>query len=184
MENTLSLFELTSTPRESRKGDKRLTPTEAEYHLPRVLISLVRDGHINTGHFKPTLTVSSPETVAGFMQATCNTLDREAFFVLLMDTRNQIIAVHPCSVGSVNASIVHPRETFKAAIVAGAAAIICVHNHPSGDPTPSKEDIAITSRLVEAGVLLGIPVFDHVVMGFEENGAAPRFVSFKQQGLM
>jgi DNA repair protein RadC len=176
----LSLFALTEIPRTSRPGDKRLTPKEVVYHLPRVTISLVRDSEFATGLPE----VASPQSVAALMQTTCEALDREAFYVLLLNTRNQVIAVHPVSMGSLNSSIVHPRETFKAAIISGAAAIICVHNHPSGDPTPSREDIAITSRLKEVGELIGIPVFDHVVMGIAAHGGSPSFLSFKEKGLM
>ncbi|MNG18398.1 hypothetical protein D3C84_1024620 [compost metagenome] len=80
--------------------------------------------------------------------------------------------------GSLNASIVHPREVFRAAIKRSSASIICVHNHPSGDPTPSPEDISLTARLVEAGSIIGIEVLDHVIIGDQ------RFISLKEQGFM
>ncbi|MNR56218.1 hypothetical protein D3C85_1767520 [compost metagenome] len=80
--------------------------------------------------------------------------------------------------GSLNASIVHPREVFRAAIKRSSASIICVHNHPSGDPTPSPEDISLTGRLVEAGAIIGIEVLDHVIIGDQ------RFISLKEQGFM
>jgi len=99
--------------------------------------------------------------------------------LLYLNTRNQVVKKDlDVSIGSLNASIVHPRETFKRAISHSAAAIILVHNHPSGDPTPSKEDIALTARMVEAGTLLGITVFDHLIIG---DGV---FVSLKEKGLM
>lgn len=103
--------------------------------------------------------------------------DRERFLAVLLDGKNRVLGLNEVSVGTLTASLVHPREVFKAAIVGNAAAIIVVHNHPSGDPTPSAEDIAITERLREAGELLGIRILDHVVLG---DG---RYVSFSDEGL-
>jgi DNA repair protein RadC len=102
--------------------------------------------------------------------------DREEFLALFLDGKNRVQAFHVVSVGSLTASIIHPREVYKAAIVANAAALIVVHNHPSGDPTPSAEDLAITQRLKQAGELLGIRLLDHVVIG---DG---RYVSFVDKG--
>ena len=106
-------------------------------------------------------------------------LDREVFGILVVDTRNRVTAMHIVSIGSLNRSLVHPREVFKAAILSSAAAVIAFHNHPSGDPSPSREDIALTKRLVDAGELLGIQVLDHLVLG--DEGA---FVSFKERNLL
>jgi DNA repair protein RadC len=92
-------------------------------------------------------------------------LDREVFYVLLLDGKNRVRAEVRVSEGSLTAALVHPREVFAPAIRDGAAALILVHNHPSGDPTPSAEDAAITERLRRAGDLLGIRVLDHVVIG-------------------
>jgi DNA repair protein RadC len=96
--------------------------------------------------------------------------DREHFVVVLLDRKNQVIGMNTVSIGSLTASIVHPRETFKAAILSNAAAIICGHNHPSGDPQPSQEDRVLTARLVEAGKLLGISVLDHIILGTGARG--------------
>ena len=93
--------------------------------------------------------------------------DREMFLVASLNTKNEPTQIEVISVGSLNASIVHPREVFKSAIISNAASIICAHNHPSGDLTPSKEDIEVTKRLVEAGKLLGIDVLDHIIMNDE-----------------
>ncbi len=103
---------------------------------------------------------------------------QEHFCILCLNTKNKIVGVHTISIGSLNASIVHPREVFKAAILNNASRIICLHNHPSGDPEPSKEDIEITRRLVEAGEIIGIEVLDHVIIGEQ------RYLSMKERGLM
>jgi DNA repair protein RadC len=102
--------------------------------------------------------------------------DREEFVCLLMNPKNAVIGIHTVSIGTLTLSLVHPRETFKAAIVAGAHSIILAHNHPSGDPTPSQEDNALTARLVEVGKLVGIQVLDHVIIG------QGRFYSYADQG--
>ena len=105
--------------------------------------------------------------------------DRESFHVLLLDARHRLIGEEEISVGTLTASLVHPREVFRGAIRAAAAAIVLVHNHPSGDPSPSEEDRAVTDRLAEAGRILGIEVLDHVVVAtgghwsFREAGALP-----------
>ena len=90
---------------------------------------------------------------------------KELFLTLHLDGKNRIIAVDMVSIGSLNQSIVHPREVFKSACLSNAAAVILIHQHPTGDPTPSREDIAITNRLKEAGELMGIRVMDHIIVG-------------------
>lgn len=100
---------------------------------------------------------------------------KEHFIALHLDGKNRIVAMDRVSTGSLNQSIVHPREVFKTALLSSAAAIIFIHNHPTGDPTPSNEDRAVTTRLKEAGDLLGVKVLDHIVIGntyysFVENG--------------
>lgn len=92
-------------------------------------------------------------------------LDREVFIACLLDAKQRLTGHHIVSVGVLDASPVHPREVFKAAIVGNAASILCVHNHPSGDARPSREDRDVTDRLKRAGALLGIPLLDHVVIG-------------------
>jgi len=90
---------------------------------------------------------------------------QEVFGILILNTTHKIVAVHEISRGTLNASMVHPREVFKPAVLHNAAAIICFHNHPSGEPKPSKEDIETTNRLVEAGKIMGIEVLDHIIVG-------------------
>jgi DNA repair protein RadC len=103
---------------------------------------------------------------------------KEMFVTLHLDGKNRIMAMDLVSVGSLNQSIVHPREVFKTACLSNAASLILVHQHPSGDSTPSSEDIAITRRLKEAGEIMGIKVLDHVIVG---EGA---YLSFVERGLM
>ncbi|RNB62021.1 DNA repair protein RadC [Brevibacillus gelatini] len=105
--------------------------------------------------------------------------DREQFFLLCLNTKNEPTALHTVSIGSLDASIVHPREVYKVAILSNAASVIVAHNHPSGDPTASQEDIQVTRKLQEAGELLGITLLDHVIVGTE--GA---YTSLKERGLM
>ncbi len=105
-------------------------------------------------------------------------LDREHLKAILLNARNRVLDVVTVSVGTLTASLAHPRECFKEAVRQSAAAIIFVHNHPSGDPTPSPEDIALTRQLCEAGRLLGIEVLDHLIIG---DGV---FVSLKERGLL
>lgn len=124
--------------------------------------------------------VTMPQQAA---QAFCGLVgnpDRECFVALLLDGKNRIVALHLVSQGSLNQSIVHPRETFKSAILANAAAIILAHNHPTGDLTPSSEDIAITRRLKEAGDLLGIRVLDHIIVDTDTGDNK----SFTEMGLL
>ena len=92
--------------------------------------------------------------------------DREVLLVMMLNTKNQVIGLHRAHVGSLNASVVHPREVMKSAIINNAASIIVSHQHPSGDPTPSREDIEVTTRLAEAGKILGIALLDHVIVTY------------------
>ncbi|WP_243277045.1 DNA repair protein RadC [Desulfallas sp. Bu1-1] len=122
--------------------------------------------------------IRSPENAAVLVMGEMRHLDREHFWALLLNTKNRVIAREVISIGTLNSSAVHPRELFKAAIRRSAAAVILVHNHPSGDPTPSQQDIEVTKRMVEAGNIVGINVLDHLVIGDNQ------FVSLKAQGLM
>ena len=122
--------------------------------------------------------VNGPEDVAHFAMPRFQFELREHFAVMLLDTKNHILGLHDVSVGSLQASVVHPREVFRTAVDYAAASMILLHNHPSGDPTPSREDIAVTTRLVKAGKIMDIPVLDHVIIGRN------RYVSLKDKGLM
>jgi len=105
-------------------------------------------------------------------------LEVEAFFIVCLGSQSQVRAIEEVSRGIVNSSLVHPREVFRSAILAGASGIIVVHNHPSGDPTPSADDRSVTRQIVDAGRLLDIPCYDHLVIGGD------RYVSFVEAGLL
>ncbi len=122
--------------------------------------------------------IKSAYDVSNLMMEQMRYLKKEVFKAILLDTKNQIIKVVDVSIGSLNSSIVHPREVYSEAIKCGCNSIIFVHNHPSGDPTPSTEDIQTTQRLESAGNILGIKVLDHVVVG---DG---KYVSFKDKGII
>lgn len=120
--------------------------------------------------------VFSPAKVAFIAREFIGNSDREHCIVLCLDSKNKINSINTLSIGSLNSSIVNPREVFKTAILSNAASVILAHNHPSGDPTPSNDDISMTQRLAEAGAILGIDVIDHVIVGDGSN-----FVSLKKQ---
>jgi len=111
---------------------------------------------------KPML--KSPEDVAAVVRSQLKGKKKEHFLVLCLDTRNRLINCKPVSIGSLDTSIVHPREVFKEAVSSSAASVIFVHNHPSGDPEPSKEDVELTKRLAKAGEIIGIDVLDHIIV--------------------
>lgn len=111
------------------------------------------------------LKINSPEDVYRRIYPMMREQKKEMFIELCLDTKNQVIKEGTISIGSLNANIVHPREVFKMALAESAAHIIVAHNHPSGDPTPSREDIEITKKLVETGSIMGITVLDHVIIG-------------------
>jgi len=121
----------------------------------------------------------TPAAVRGEL-ADMATMAQECFCVLTLNTKNQLIDRHMVTLGIVDASLVHPREVFRAAICDGAAAVVVAHNHPSGDPTPSAEDIRVTRQLVESGKVLDIQVLDHVIIGRGER----EFVSLREEGLV
>src|SRR5262245_22953081 len=156
-------------------AEEKITKTK-QVHVPIYKISLVREGRVSC--YEQQIRCSA--NASTLLQTYLADVDREHFVVLLLNQKNRVIGLHTVSIGSLTASVVHPRETFKTAILANAAAILCGHNHPSGDPEPSREDRALTQRLVEAGKLLGIPIVDHIVLG---DGTTAYF-SFADQGLL
>jgi len=147
-----------------------------KYRIPVYRVSLVRERSV-TQVERPQIRDASgaAATLAAYLAEE----DREHFVVLLLNSKNRLIGINTVSIGSLTSSLAHPREVFKPAILANAAAIIVAHNHPSGEPTPSQEDIEITKRLHAAAELLGIRLLDHIVLG--DNG---RWYSFQDDGVL
>ncbi len=133
---------------------------------------------VSKASFGERMVIRSPEDVSLFMMEELRYEVKEKFVVIFLNTKNHVIGHEVLSVGTLNSTVVHPREVFRAAIQRSCSAIICVHNHPSGDPTPSREDVEMTQRLHEAGSIVGIDVLDHVIIGDQT------FVSLKEQGMM
>jgi DNA repair protein RadC len=123
------------------------------------------------------IAIKSPEDVVKAVKNKLKGKKREHFLALSLDTRNHLINIHMISIGSLDSSVVHPREVFKEAISSSAASVIFVHNHPSGDPTPSEDDIKLTRRLFEVGEITGIEVLDHIVI------CDKAYLSMKSKGL-
>lgn len=122
--------------------------------------------------------ITSPQDAADLVLRELAGADKEHFMIIMLNTKHRVIGKKVISIGHLSGSLVHPREMFKEVIRRSSAAVIVVHNHPSGDPAPSQEDITVTKRLVEAGELLGIQVLDHIIIG--DNC----YVSFREQGLL
>ncbi|AEF17608.1 MULTISPECIES: RadC family protein [Thermoanaerobacterium] len=121
----------------------------------RIALTGYSDGYI----------IKKPDDVISLLMDEMRYLNKEHFKVVLLNVKNKVIAVDTVSIGSLNTSIVHPREVFKAAIERSASSIIMVHNHPSGDPTPSREDVEVSDRIYKGGNLIGIKVLDHIIIG-------------------
>lgn len=150
-------------------GPSKAAKIMAAFELGRRLASL-------PGEDKPR--INSPEDVSTLMTPSMRDLLNETLHVLCLDTKNYVTKQNRIFEGSLNASVIHPREVFRFAVTEAAASIILVHNHPSGDPTPSSDDIRATKQIVEAGKYIEIPVLDHIIIG------AGRFVSLKEQQLI
>jgi DNA repair protein RadC len=138
-------------------------------------VSLVEESTIAV----PKKKICSPEEAARIVTEHLRGVDREHFVGLYLDSSNQLICIHPVSIGTLNASVVHPREVFKLACIVSAASVIVAHNHPSGNTEPSREDISVTKQLVEAGKILDIPIHDHLIVT-PQNG----YLSFAERGLI
>ena len=145
------------------------------YTIPGFRIALVREPGVKLAE-RPQIRVAAE--AAPLLAQYIGETDREVFAVALLTIRRRVLGLHTVSVGCLTSSLVHPREVFKPAILAGSAALLLAHNHPSGDPEPSAEDIALTRRLMAAGHLLGIEVLDHLILG-----EAGRFVSLRERGV-
>lgn len=122
--------------------------------------------------------VNSPSDVKDLLMGEMRFLDQEEFRIILLGTKNQVLRVETISIGTLNSSLVHPREVFRAALKNATSSVILVHNHPSGDPTPSHEDIEVTKKLIQGGEILGIKIMDHIILG---DG---RYVSLKEKNMI
>lgn len=129
--------------------------------------------------------IRTPEDAAGLLREKARTLSKEVFWVIMLDAKNRLKGPPvEVSQGLLDASLVHPREVFKKAILSTSAAVVLAHNHPSGDPTPSAEDIRITRQLVEAGKIIDIRVLDHIILGNPEARQQGGFTSMREAGLV
>jgi DNA repair protein RadC len=146
------------------------------YNIPGFRIALVREPGVKLAE-RPEM--RQPAAAARVLAEYIGEADRELFVIALLTIRYRVLGLHTVSVGCLSSSLVHPREVFKPAILAGSSAVLLAHNHPSGDPEPSAEDHALTRRLAAAGTILGIEVLDHLVLG--EEG---RFVSLRARGAL
>lgn len=143
-----------------------------------IISALELSKRINIRECVDNFSVGSPKSVADIFMNILRDEMKEHFYVLLLDTKNKIISWDEISKGDLNSSIVHPREVFKYALKYSANSIICLHNHPSGEPTPSMQDIEITKRLQEVGNLVGIKLLDHIIIGYN------KYISLKEKGIM
>jgi DNA repair protein RadC len=154
-------------------GERGMGPAKAAQI--KAAIELGRRLSLEVPEERPT--IHSPADAAALLQYEMGALEQEHLRVMLLDTRHRVLSIHELYHGSLNSSLVRIAEVFKPAIRRNAAAILIVHNHPSGDPTPSPDDIAITRAVVQAGKLLDIDVLDHLIIG------SGRFISLKERGL-
>lgn len=142
----------------------------------QIMASIELGRRIGKLQYEDRYVIRSPEDGANYVMEDMRFLSQEHFVCLYLNTKNQVIHRQTIFIGSLNASIVHPREVYKEAFRRSAASIIAIHNHPSGDPSPSKEDIEVTKRLVECGRIIGIELLDHLIIGEQ------KFVSLKEKG--
>ena len=171
----ISIEKLPNSLKELREGLDLMKVTDLQKSKVRALFEV----SVRVSREKvDTVKISSPDDAAMLMMEELRHEQKEHFKILLLDTKNNVKKVVEISVGSLNSSIVHPREVFKEAVINSCSSIILVHNHPSGEPKPSHEDITLTSRLDECGKIMGIRVLDHIIIG---DGI---YFSFKEEGLI
>lgn len=161
-------------------GESPATEAVKRSRVPLYRVMLDRTGSIVK---EGTAVVTQAREAARLFREFIGDAPQEHFVLMVLDSRQRVIGINEVSVGTLSASLVHPREVFRAAILLNGAAVIVSHNHPSGDPSPSPEDREATRRLQRAGELLGIPVADHIVIG-EGEGDSVRFFSFRESGLL
>lgn len=144
------------------------------HRVPKYKVQLVRDGSVPF----TTKICSTPRQAADLFRAFVGDSDREHLIAIFLDTQNRFLGLHTVSIGTLDYSVVHPREVFKAAILSNASSLVLAHNHPSGESAPSEEDVRITLELQKAGELLDIPLMDHIVVG------EASYTSFMEMGLL
>ncbi len=144
------------------------------HRVPKYKVQLVRDGSVPF----TTKICSTPRQAADLFRAFVGDSDREHLIAIFLDTQNRFLGLHTVSIGTLDYSVVHPREVFKAAILSNASSLVLAHNHPSGESAPSEEDVRITRELQKAGELLDVPLMDHIVVG------EASYASFMELGLL
>ena len=149
--------------------------SKTNFTIPVVSIKMVKENEFKCYRKK----ISTPNDCYDLISNFLKDMDREYFIVVTVDTKNIVTSININSIGNLNSSIVHPREVFKTAILSNSASVIVAHNHPSGDTTPSDEDIAVTRRLKESGSILGIQLLDHIIVG--EDG---EYISLRKKGFI
>jgi DNA repair protein RadC len=154
-------------------GPDKAVALKAAFTLARRMAAEIREQ-------SPTL--DTPDRIADLLREECRQFDVENFQIVLLNTRRKLIRTEKISQGTLDTILVHPREVFKPAISANAAAIVLAHNHPSGDPTPSEADIKVTRDLIRAGQILKIEVLDHVILGRATQERTKDFVSLRELG--
>ncbi len=167
---TKNLSDVFASPREIEGIGEKKKMLLMAIHEIAIRLSRKPDTRIKVIH--------GPEDAYHFAMPHFRNEQKEHFAIMMLNTKNHIIGLRDISIGSLTASVVHPREVFETAVLHHSAAIILLHNHPSGDPSPSREDIAVTQRLVKASKIMDIPVLDHIILG--DN----RFSSLKEKGLL
>ncbi|GKV68782.1 UPF0758 protein YsxA [Sporosarcina sp. NCCP-2716] len=150
-------------------GDAKAVQIMAAAELGKRIYSVAQDGRY---------VIKSPEDAAAYLMTDLSKLNQEHFVVLFLNVKNEVLHKQTIFIGSLNSSIVHPREIFREAVKRSAASLVVAHNHPSGNATPSPEDIEVTKRLTEAGELMGIDLLDHIIIGDQ------RYISLKEKGYM
>lgn len=171
---------LVSTAGLSRLGKITLNELKAQSGIGTAkasqLLAAIELGKRLSSHVDERQVVSHSGMVYQVLKSFLKDLQQELFGLVILNTKNEIVRIEKIALGTLNATLVHPRDVFNAAISYHAASVILYHNHPSGNPDPSQEDVNLTNRLVEAGKLLGIPVLDHIIVG------NPSYYSFKDAG--
>ena len=151
--------------KEATPEELKMTSGIGDVKAARILAAIEFGKRIKTEKIEESPYISSPQDVVNLVMEDMRSYDREHFKAMLLNTKNKVLSLETISIGSLNSSFAHPREIFKNAIKRSAASIILIHNHPSGDPQPSREDIFLTKELLKVSDLLKIKIFDHIIIG-------------------